>query len=637
MVTEAKRPSNRAFYLALFSLCLLHGLLLLYFAPPAVMFAKEPVMTVDYALHVYQVDRVSRAWAEHGALWGWDPLQLAGHPIGVMEDLTSKGTELWVIGLSALGVHKGFAFNLLILVVHLGLPVTAWVVGRLLRMSRWQTLSLHGLWLLLWFFDSFMHWCWWIGMISWAFTSYLGVLLIALLYRSLESAEDKWGWLRFIWLGLLAATIAIVHPFAVLSLIPAAILLYARSFKKLRKQDHALLWLAIAMGGSTILIWIFPFIKYIHYLGDADTFFNASPWFALFDSFDLLKDGRQTGGPVRTMVRMVCFVAAGLLLYRWHREKDGRALGFSALIIWALTIAYFGGLFWIARQTQPYRQIGPATMAAAVPAAILLSQVFSWEKIRSYSRSAQIAILLLVVAAAPRLVRTMLYYVPDGLPKLVERTERDFLLSPLVGLEEPKPDPMRHTSILPHYLQVRDWLNKHHRGYGRVVVADWVMAEYIATSSRIPTLGGLIERNIWHKDAHLFYRSPVGDMPQAELARYMDEYAVGYLVMGGKVRPIETYRQLWEPVTQIMGYRIYRAKKRPSYFAEGQGEVTDQRFNRVQLKNVSGESIVLRLHWHESLRCEPECQMERVPSDYDRVGFIRVLNPPPNFEIYNGY
>src|SRR5688572_2674127 len=106
-VTDASAPNRRlaSVPIALLAVVLLHLALSAHFAPPRVVFSKEPVVMVDYALHAYQVDRALSAFRGWGKLWGYDPLVLAGQPAGVAEDLTSKGTELFVIGLRALGVH----------------------------------------------------------------------------------------------------------------------------------------------------------------------------------------------------------------------------------------------------------------------------------------------------------------------------------------------------------------------------------------------------------------------------------------------------------------------------------------------------------------------------------------------------
>ena len=160
--------------------------LLAWFAPPSLLFSKQPVVSYDYALHAYQVERALNAFRSSGALWAYDPLVLAGQPAGVVEDLTNKGTELFVIGLAALGLHPAFAFNLFILLAHLAMPAACWASARLFGLSKVEASVALLLWVLMWFFDSFMHWCWAIGMITWSATCYLTVL-----YIGVYSARSK--------------------------------------------------------------------------------------------------------------------------------------------------------------------------------------------------------------------------------------------------------------------------------------------------------------------------------------------------------------------------------------------------------------------------------------------------------------
>ena len=58
------------------------------------------------------------------------------------------------------------AYNLFILLVHLLLPLAAWLTAWLLGLGRWARALLVLAWSCLWFFDSFFHWIWYCGMIS---------------------------------------------------------------------------------------------------------------------------------------------------------------------------------------------------------------------------------------------------------------------------------------------------------------------------------------------------------------------------------------------------------------------------------------------------------------------------------------
>ena len=249
----------------------LHLALSAYFAPPRVLFGKRPVMLSDYALHYYQVDRALTAFRGWGKLWAWDPLVLAGQPAGVAEDLTSKGTELFVIGLRALGVDAGFAFNLFIALGFVLLPAAAWAAARLFDLPRRTALWVVVLWVLLWFFDSFMHWSWWIGMITWSMAAYGGVVLLGLVHRAFESKRALW-YLPF---ALLAPALALIHPFIAFTLVVPGAALYAREFRRLPRAHHAWLGLGVLGAAATTLVWIGPALRFGHWVDTADTFFNA--------------------------------------------------------------------------------------------------------------------------------------------------------------------------------------------------------------------------------------------------------------------------------------------------------------------------------------------------------------------------
>jgi hypothetical protein len=625
-VNEPKAPENaRSGVRAAFGAVVgLHLALIAYFAPYQNLFSKDPIVMVDYALHAYQVDRALIAFRHWHKLWGWDPFVLAGQPAGVAEDLTSKGMELFVIGLRYLGVHSGFAFNLFIAIVMLSVPFAAYAAARLFELTRPAAVVTALLWVLLWFFDSFMHWAWWIGMISWCAAAVGSVLLLGLLYRAFESKRAIW----YLPITLLAPVLALVHPFAALTLIVPALAIYVRSFREIPKSQHALLALAALVAGSTALIWIEPALRFWHWVEGADTYFNAKLDYFFFDFFDMMRNSDHTGAPVRTIVRVLAFVAGIVMLLRWRRDKDRRVLPIAALALWCVAQAYLAAYTHAGRQTQPYRQIAPAMLIMALPASVLLLDLFRPSSLRALDGRAKLIALLAVALIVPRFVRTVLYYFPDAVPPSIA--------TPLVQ-NEPKP---WLTKLLPAEapaLEVRAWLEQNWNGRGRIVIGPWVLGEYLAASTRLPTLGGLEYRNIQQADAHLFRRAKNGDLPGPALREYFTNYAVGWVVLYGPKIPLENHTDLLELVAVVADHRIYRTKIEPSFVYRGHGTVVDQQFNSVKVEGASGDEIVLAFHWLESLACRPGCKVERFTVPDDRVGFIAVKNPPPSFEIYNEY
>lgn len=620
----APEPRGKRALLALFAVIGLHVALVFHFAPPRVLFSKEPVVMIDYALHAYQVDRALTAYRGWGKLWGWDPHVLAGQPAGVAEDLTSKGTELFVIGLRALGVHAGFAFNLFIALVMLAVPFSAFASARLFGLSRRASVVATLFWVLLWFFDSFLHWSWWLGMITWCFAAQASVVLLGLVHRAFESKRT----LHYVPIFVLAPVLALVHPFSALTLLVPGVALYARSARGLPRAHHVLLALAVLAAAATTLIWIGPALRFRHYVETADSYFNATLDYVFFDLFDLMRNSDHTGAPVRTALRTLAFAAGGVMLYRWHKAGDRRALPLASLVVWCVGLAYVAAHTHVGRQTQPYRQIAPAMLAAALPAAELFAELLRPKSLRALDGRARLLVALGAVLFVPRLARTVLFYFPNVVPASVA--------TQLVQ-NEPKPWEAKLAPAGEPALAARAWLETHAADRGRIVVQPWVLGEYLAAATRLPLLGGLEHRNIHQADAHLFRRSLSGDLPGPALREYLTTYAVGHVVLVGKRIALEERADVLEHVATVAEHRIYRTRIEPSYFMRGSGRLVEQSFNRLRVEDAAGSEVVLRFHWLESLACRPDCKLEREPVPGDRVGFIRVPNPPKSFEIYNAY
>jgi hypothetical protein len=631
---EAHLPGKR--YLGAFGLVYgLHILLVAYFLPPSAIFSGEPLYDIDYSLHYYQVDRARKAFDGWGKLWGYDPQVLAGHIPGALEDVSSKSLELFVIGLAKFGVEPVLAFNLYVLLVHLLLPLVAFSVARLFLLSRAQAVGLALAWISLWFLDSFFHWVWFCGMISWAAASYAILLFIALLYRVLEENQRR-HWLALLFL---TAFLALHHPFAALTLFLPALGLYLRSFKSLGLATQLKLAGVLAAAIATALIWILPALQMKHYILDEDTFLRPTLSYLLTDFLDLMVDSAQSGPHVRTLVR-VFFLSTGLIgLWRWRKDGDRRFLPLGLMFIGAFLFAYAGGYAHATRITQPYRQILPATFALTIPAVVLLSKLFSRQALRALGTPAKTLLVVAALLVAPRFVRNVLYYMPRVVPQdkqLGANPPKRWFFG-LRRVAESGLYPMHNIAAPERTQHVRQWLEKNLNGKGRVLVQEYMLGEYLAATSDLPILGGLIQRSFPHGDAHLFRHSREGDLPGDLLKDYLERYAVRYVVVSELVRKLEwrkdllTFRQFIGPI------RIYETKISPSYFLKGKGRIEKQAFNKIEVEDAEGDEVVIRFHWMETLRCRPECKVERYRIPGDRVGFIQVKNPPRKFEIYNSY
>lgn len=636
MSGQMSRTEHRATAMVLVTAVALNIGLLAYYLPKRLFASGKPIGEIDYSLHAYQVSRALDAFRETGKLWAYDPFCLAGQPANVIEDLTSKSLELFVLGATRVGIRPWTAFNVYILAVHLAVPAVGWASARLFGFSRLRASVAALLWVLLWHFESFLHWCWYVGMISWGAASLLVVLVVALAHRAFQDRRP----LHYALLVVATALACIVHPFAVLTLAPPLAVLYARSCRSLSVREHGALLFGVLVSASTALVWAGPALAMREGVTRVDDFLWPGLPYVVLDWMDLLKDLLMTGEPIRTGFRTLALVLAGFTLHGWVKSRDSRLLPLTTLLAGAFVMAYGTAYVPWLRQTQPYRHIAVATLAAGLTAAHVMPDVLSrWSFSGSPGRT-RIALVVAALVALPQLSRTVFQYLPTLVPKQLPAS-MDTRPGPAEdGTNlEPVPVVMGYSVAPDEYDAVRKHLVERFSGAGRVAVPlDWVLAEHLTTFSGLPILGGIPQRNVpqvaAHPMRHDLRPSGAGDDP---FARFLEQYAVAAVVTNAAHGPIDDRLDVLEQTATFGAYRVYAVKRKASYFARGEGRVVAQKLNSISVDQASGSEVVLRFHWLKTLRCRPDCAVERAPADRDSAGFIRVVDPPSRFEIFNAY
>ncbi len=243
------------------------------------------------------------------------------------------------------------------------------------------------------------------------------------------------------------------------------------------------------------------------------------------------------------------------------------------------------------------------------------------DSLRGLPRAASGAIAALLVLLLPRVYQQISPMVPE--------------LSPLA------PPPSQATRSLPSarlggvvedWLAVGAWLAQQ-PDRGRVLVQYAPLGEYLRWASDRPILGGFHDRRMIFQDANLFY-FPVEDPRYTTgLAEYLERYNVSHVIM--------TYPYLAEIERRsdllaaggIHGglHRVYTVKQPGGYFMTGAGRV-EAAINRITVRDATpapgGQSLVLRYHWMDELRCSPDCTVRRFAVEGDTAGFIEVTGAP---------
>ncbi len=636
-----RRPSSWrsrvAFVLAALLLMGAHLWLLFYFIEPGIILGREPMYLLDFDTHIAQAWRVLEGLAGWGEPWVYDVQLLAGQPAGVIFDADNKGWELWTYALWRLGLPQGLAFNSFALLAHTLVAPTVYVAARLFGVTRWPALAAAAAGSTLWFFDSFAHWCWVVGMVSYSFASYLSLIPLALFYRLLRT----WRWREGVGVALSLATCLLIHPYSFVILVFPMVALYGAASRGLTRRQHLAVWAIALFAIVANSYWLIVAIRFWHYILDSAYFGQSGVEFLLADIAALLLDPKTSGFVgTRTGARLLVMGAGvgGLLV--WRRALDPRLLPFAVATIAMFALSYFGSYSHAIAQIQPYRHVLPLMFLSLIPAAGLLDWVRARRQERAGPRRLTPGATLAAVLLLPVIqnqARDVIYFMrawipdvaplPDGDPALLQAT--GFVLHP----------DYRWRSLMIETRDIERWVREHDDGQGRFLVEFPHLGDHLAWSTDAQVLGGFTLRNLQHSHANLFRRDRLGAVPSEEFRAYLERYAVQWVIVH-RDSPLwsEWRRDELDRIRTIGLHTIYRARQPVNLVAAGGGRVEAD----TNILTVTGsrpdEDVVLRYHWLETLVCEPDCAITREPIQDDPVGFIRVPAPhPPDFTIVNGY
>jgi hypothetical protein len=634
----AEKPSREAwrraaFPLAVFALAICQFVLLTWFVSPELVFGRLPLTWIDFETHIEQTFHAVEALLRFGKPWSYDVQLLAGFPNGTVFDADNKAWELWTYALVRLGMRPAVAFNLFVVLGHVALIPTIYASSRLLELTRWRALGASALAVLMWYFDGLTHWCWYIGLISYDMVAYMGLLPVALLWSYLR----KGGTYKLIIMGLFLGVLHMVHPYVFIGAAIPMFAIYAMHFRKMRSVEH----LRVVLGGALVVLcnlwWLITALRFWHYVGDSGVLGQGSISLFFSDFFGLISDTTVTGVVGnRTGFRNFAFITGALGILAWRGRKDPRTMPFALSLGAMIALTYLGGYVWIARQIQPYRHVLPAMFLALIPSMDFVFDALSGQSIGQMPKNAKWLIGAAGMLLIPYLGGDIVYFIPQwqpNLPPLPDGTPLPIRASGYFGQID-----YRHAPLREDFHAVARWIQEHDDGQGRVLVEWWILGEHLSWRTKAQILGGFRQINLQHAAANLWRRNVEGDLPGEALAKYLEDYAVRWVIVTNPNPKLETRKDLLQLETTIGAHRVYRVKTNVNLVAGGDGKVVAS-MNRLEVSETNPEQeVVLRFHYMESLRCGPDCEIEKAQVDGDPVGFIRVkARHPKDFVVYNKY
>lgn len=637
-MSEAERTiawrGHVAFALAVLAVAAVHLGLLWFFLPPHLALRDEVLAGGDMSTHTAQTFRVLEGLEGWGQTWVYDVQLLAGFPNGAIFDADNKGWEIWTWLGMKLGLSFARANNSFLIASHLLGPPIVFAAARLFGLRRWPALLAALFASLFWFFDSFTHWCWYIGMVEYDFSAYLCLIPLGLFYRFVVE--------RRVWQAIAAAlslgAVLTVHPYTFVILAAPMTWLWLRERAALSKRDHALVLgiavVAIAMNAW----WLRVAFRFWHYILDSAYFGQSDPSYLVADVFGTLLD-TETSGVVGTRASFrLLFVIAGLVqVVRWRKRGDRRGGLFGVALGTLLFITYFGTYIEVFAQIQPFRFVVPTGFLALIAASELVVALAGELRGGALDARAKLLVALLALPASQQLADDVLYFMPE----LRRQPGRLFNDEPaLLSGSGYMPHPTLRYHPTDNDRQLVDWVDRHEDGRGRWLVEWPPLADEISWRTDAQVIGGLPFLNLQHSWANLWRRHHDGEVDDDELRTYLETYAISWVVVSFPDAYFNRNESRWlARVAIIGGHHVYRTKLAVNLIKQGGGKVVADT-NVIRVTGSKPEvDVILRYHWLETLVCRPDCTLERTDADgVDPVGFIHVAAPhPADFEIVNGY
>jgi hypothetical protein len=631
-VRALRTPRERVwFVLAVLVVVSLQVGLFAYFGG-ARLFSDQPHAGLDFDTHITQAYRVIEGLERWKRSWVYDVQLLAGAPNGVIFDADNKGWSLVTYAGKQLGLSPGFSFNLFIIVAHAGVVPLVYAGARLLRVGPWGSLLAAALGVLYWNFDSWTHWCWYVGMVAYALASLVFLLPLGFFYRW---SEERKAW----HLAATAVSLALahlVHPYSFFILVFPMTALYLRSASSIGWRGHVGVLGVVACVLAVNAYWLLEAARFWHYILDSSLFATTGPKNVLWDALNVVVEPASTGfigmrAVYRNLLVLTGFVTIGF----WWRRGDPRTLPLGGMLVTLLVFGYVGGVTPLA-QTQPYRNLLPAGFLGCILTGALVEYAVRRQVFARFSRGARWTTRVLLCALALLLAHEAKYYFVESLPK--PSMLPDGAHSPMWSTGYRKHVEYRYEDW--HADHIAAWVREHDDGSGRFLVESWSMGEQLAWKTDAQIMGGFIWRNLQHSWSNFFRRRPQGIASPQEIERYFKDYAIHWVIVFSSKNAAPWWDRVpsLEKVTELGGVRVYRVRNRSRLIVKGPGRVAAST-NEIRVFGTDpSRPVVLRYHWMETLRCIPDCSVERSSLKGDPVGFIRIpAGHARDFVVFNKY
>ena len=602
-----------------------------------------PPLNDDYSIHFSHIEPVKRFFFESGRLWGYSPFFMAGYPKSTVFDADAKSAE--IIALIFFFIDSAVVYKVYILLNFILAPLIYLLALRNVGFRENKLILAFALGTAYWWNSPALRFNL-AGQFAFIFVSYIGILIFSFFYKFLKEGKVRYMALAMI----LGAFGFCVHILAPINIAIPCLILYGYFFKKISFKSH----ICIIMSLMFILIlnspWIVPFIKYysMNNLADIKWFFGEkNPFFFLESYFP--------GGNITRYLRLAILICAVGGFAKWVEEKKDLLVPVLGGAVTLFIFAYLGSYLKLEFLQNPWRYEFILNLFLLIPAADFLSEIFKRIGETTFQRKifAVIAGMFLLITIFPKNLAkaARLNFIPSGADKIMVYDRMNKII--------PGQDNLSYESIPTSHLtssaiELIEWIKKNTSKDGRILLEDscW-QSRHAYWGTHLPALlpiytnreyiGGplpqffMIHHFAEFHDAELFGKL-INDMSSEKLKDYFELYNIKWIIcfLSNSREYFDSHPEIVSKLTKIDKFYIYVVKREPNFFLQGKGTVISD-YNKLYLKDVSPGNLIIKYHWHDTLKTKPERKIEKINLMDDPVGFIKIYDAPAQIEIYNGY
>jgi len=572
----------------------LHLALVLRAYPPAVFTRGD----VPFRGDVSRYYATAHAAAGVGGLYGYDPYNMAGYPVGLWNSMGKKGFEVLHLLLPCLPLPQ--LFYLALVGVSILSPILWWLALRPFAPTRRVSGILFAVGLLYWHLCTSIAYFWNFGNVFFPACAVGIVVMAAAAHAILSNRRPA---LAALVLGLAASAVFYAHTVALVAAVaPLLALLAFHGFARQRPRAWAWLLAAAALFLALSVWWLVPLLQSrADCLSQPKDWFQSGPKHLIMDLFSDRVYQRQFDRNL--LERSAAILGLIGLALAWRSQPLPAALAVGGVV--ALVITYAGSQVGFLRSVQPYRFLIPATLLLLAPAAWAIDAgIENWKRTSTATRRI-IAVLLVLLAPS--------------------------LTAYLIDLTWPR-DPL---GLGPEQREVVDWFQQH-PPTGRVFCDDTEVAHVLPAMAGVHIIGGLssqaflLHRFAGVDDDLIAFGRPPKAWDEDSLRTYFATYGVEYVVLSSKpwLRVASRAGGLLEPMPSIGGHAFFRVRGAdPDFVLEGSAQVAAN-YAGISVSAVTNAPLVLKFHYAPWLTAGPGVRLSPAPVLDDPVPFTRVELDP---------